>query len=35
MSYESIASDMGLSESAFKKAKKKAIEDLRRIIFKS
>ncbi len=35
MSYELIASNMGLSESAFKKAKKRAIEDLRRIIFKS
>lgn len=35
MSYESIASNMGLSESAFKKAKKNAIDDLRRIIFKS
>lgn len=35
MNYESIASNMGLSDSAFKKAKKNAIDDLKRIIFKS
>lgn len=35
MSYESISTSLGLSENAFKKAKRCAINDLRRIIFKS